>query len=167
MESIFIYDGRVADEPRPIAPVVSASGKNGFTTTAHSSHFCSTSYTCELYEKISLFALLERMHPKNCNDKFINEKNKQISHLKVSSLHKQRQVAIMLYCGLIQHLKGNALVPCIADMRLSVFAQNIFAVKLYEKLQFHFRREIVRKAPIRPGRGGVGERSTRLGENRQ
>ncbi|CAD7937800.1 unnamed protein product [Amoebophrya sp. A25] len=60
----------------------------------------------------------------------------EISHLKVSKDHKRRQVAVMLCCGLVQHLVNNALVPCIADMRLSVFAMNLFAVRLYEKLQF-------------------------------
>ena len=58
----------------------------------------------------------------------------EISHLKVGAEHKRRSVATMLFCGVVEHLKRHALVPMLADMGLSVFADNQGACGLYEKL---------------------------------
>eukprot|EP00397_Hematodinium_sp_SG-2012_P007403 GEMP01007448.1.p1 GENE.GEMP01007448.1~~GEMP01007448.1.p1 ORF type:complete len:454 (+),score=64.25 GEMP01007448.1:217-1578(+) len=65
-----------------------------------------------------------------------DEKNVEISHLKVKKSHRRRGVGKALFVGVTQHFKTNAMTEFGQNMGLSVFDTNAAAIGMYESIGF-------------------------------
>lgn len=86
------------------------------------------------------------------------EKQLEISHLKVANSHRRRGLGQALFFGVLQHLQYENIGEYANDTRLSVFDANAAAVALYERLGFEMFNEAWH-SPMKdwPGKNPVPE----------
>lgn len=86
------------------------------------------------------------------------EKQLEISHLKVANSHRRRGLGQALFFGVLQHLQIENIAEYANDTRLSVFDANAAAVALYERLGFEMFNEAWH-SPMKdwPGKNPVPE----------